>query len=227
MIVPTEFVVAMRCAFCGKLDFHPVSRFMLTKAAQYKVTCTCGTPKLIIGTKNRHQYWLQAPCVLCETNHLYYYTSTQLWQNEVSFLYCNDTSVELGFFGPDQKVRTLAENYEHNLESLIDGLGYDDYFCDPEIMFEVLNCIHDIAEAGFLYCECGSYQVEIDIFPDKIELQCKNCKTRNLIQAKNEADLNSIKGVKKIKLARNGLKTLEDINKGQRSRKKTTKRTKR
>ncbi|MHB9093535.1 MAG: hypothetical protein ACYC21_02590 [Eubacteriales bacterium] len=226
MIVATEFVVAMRCPSCGKLDFHSISRFAFAKASSYKVTCSCGAPKLIIGTKNRQQYWFQMPCVLCETNHLVYYKARQLWSDEVTFFYCNDTNVELGFFGPGDKVHTLAENYEHNLESLVDELGYDDYFFNAEIMFEVLNCLHDIAEEGFLYCECGSYQIEIDIFPERIELQCKDCKTISVVYAETEEDLNRIKGIKKIELVKNGFKSLDNVDKGKKTKKRNSKRTK-
>lgn len=226
MIVATEVVVAMRCPSCGKLDFHSISRFAFTGSKSVKTTCSCGAPKLTIGTKNRQQYWLQVPCVLCETNHLVYYKAKQLWSDEVTFFYCNDTNVELGFFGPDEKVRTVVDNYEHNLESLVNELGYDDYFFNPEIMFEILNCLHDIAEEGFLYCECGSYQIEIDIFPDRIELQCKDCKTVSIVYAESEEDLSRVKGIKKIELVKNGFKSLDNMNKSKKPKKKTTKRTK-
>lgn len=226
MIVATEFVVAMRCPSCGKLDFHAISRFVFAKNGSHTVVCSCGAPKLIIGTKNRQQYWFQMPCVLCETNHLVYYKAKQLWSTEVTFFYCNDTSVELGFFGPNDKVHTLAENYEHNLESLVDELGYDDYFFNPEVMFEVLNCLHDIAEEGFLYCECGSYQIEIDIFPERIELQCKDCKTVSMVYAETDEDLEKVKGIKKIELVKNGFKSLGNVDKGKKTKKKSSKRNK-
>lgn len=226
MIVATEFAVAMRCPSCGKLDFHTVSRFAFAGKSNYKINCNCGSPKLIIGTKNRNQFWFQIPCVLCETNHLIYYKSKQLWSDEVTFFYCNETNVELGFFGPETKVRSVSENYEHNLESLVEELGYDDYFYNPEIMFEVLNCLHDIAEDGFLYCECGSMQIEIDIFPDRIELQCKDCKTISVVYAENEDDLDNIKRVKKIELVKSGFKSLENLEKSKKSKKKNSKRSK-
>ena len=208
MIVATELVVAMRCPICGKLDFHSISRFAFA------------------GTKNRRQFSLQVPCVLCETNHLVYYKAKQLWANKVEFFYCNDTNVELGFFGPAEKVHALAEKYEYSLESLVDGLGYDDYFYNPEIMFEVLNCLHDVAEEGYLYCECGSYQIEIDIFPDRIELNCKDCKSNSVIYAENDEDLNKIKETKKIELVGSGLKSLKDLNKGKKGKRRNSKRTK-
>lgn len=233
MIVATEFVVAIRCPLCGKLDLHPVSRFTLTKSGSHKINCTCGAPKLIIGTKNRQKYWFQIPCVLCETNHLVYYQAKELCLDRVEYLYCSETNVELGFFGPEEKIKALAENHEYNLESIVDGMGYDDYFYSPEIMFEVLNSLHDVAEEGFLYCECGSYQIEIDIFPDRIELQCKDCKTVSTVFAETEEDLKRIKGTQKIELVKNGfrsfdstLKSLDSSGKAKKPRKRSTKRTK-
>lgn len=226
MIIATEFAVAMRCPSCGKLDFHSVSRFSFAGKNNHRILCDCGSSKLIIGTKNKNQYWFQIPCVLCETNHLVYYKAKQLWSSEATFFYCNDTNIELGFFGPEDKVRAVAENYEHNLESLVDELGYDDYFSNPEIMFEILNSLHDIAEEGFLYCDCGSYQIEIDILPDRIELQCKDCKTVSVVYAENEEDLDKIKSIKKIELVKNGFKSLDSLEKGKKAKKGGSKRTK-
>lgn len=226
MIVATETVVAMRCPSCGKLEFHSISRFAFAGAKTYKITCSCGAPKLTVGTKNRKQFWVQIPCVLCETNHLVYFKSTQMWSNDVNFLYCSDTNVELGFFGPEEKVHAIADNYEHNLEALVDELGYDDYFYSPDIMFEVLNRLHEIAEDGLMFCECGSYQIEIDIFPDRIELQCKDCQALSVVYAEKEEDLTRIKELKKIELVKNGFKSLDSMDKGKRTNSKNSKRTK-
>jgi len=93
-------------------------------------------------------------------------------------------------------------------------------------MFEVLNCLHDVAEEGYLYCECGSYQIEIDIFPDRIELNCKDCKSNSVIYAENDEDLNKIKETKKIELVGSGLKSLKDLNKGKKGKRRNSKRTK-
>ena len=225
MVISTETVIAIRCSTCGKIDYHSISRFDFTKENNIKVNCSCGALKIIIGTKNRKQFWLQIPCVLCETNHLIYYKSKQLWSDEVTFFYCTDTNVELGFFGPADKVKLVSENYEHNLDSLVDELGYDEYFYNPEIMVEVLNCLHDIAEAGFLYCECGNYQIEVDIFPDRIELQCKDCDSISIIYAETEEDLRIIREVEKIELAKNGFKCMDNLN-NSKPKKKNRKRTK-
>ncbi|WP_418791150.1 hypothetical protein [Phosphitispora sp. TUW77] len=223
MIIATDFLIAMRCPLCGKLDFHSISRFAFVGVKNIKITCACGAPKLIIGTKNCRQFWLQVPCMLCETNHLVYYKAKQLWANKVEFFYCNDTNVELGFFGPEEKVYALAEKYEYGLESLFDGLGYDDYFYNPEIMFEVLNCLHDVAEEGFLYCECGSSQIEIDIFPDRVELNCKDCKSIRAVYAENDEDLIKIKDTPKIVLVDNGLKLLKKLSKAKKGKRRSLK----
>lgn len=226
MIIATETVIAIRCSTCGKMDYHPISRFDFAGQKNIKINCSCGALKVIVGTKNNKQFWLQIPCVLCETNHLIYYKGKQLWSDEVDFFYCTDTNVELGFFGPGEKVKIVAENYEHNLETLVDELGYDEYFYSPEIMVEVLNSLHDIADAGYLYCECGNYQIEVDIFPDRIELQCKECDSISIIYAETEEDLRIIKEVEKIELAKNGFKCLDNFSNNSKAKKKSRKRTK-
>ena len=78
-------------------------------------------------------------------------------------------------------------------------------------MYEVLNCLHDIAEPGAVYCQCGNHDVEVDIFPDRLELHCKGCDSVNIIYAETEDDLNVIRKVDTIELTRNGFNCLDSL----------------
>jgi hypothetical protein len=51
----------------------------------------------------------------------------------------------------------------------------------------------------------------VDIFPDRLELQCKNCDSLNIIYAETEEDLKVIQQVDKIELARHGFICLDSL----------------
>jgi hypothetical protein len=212
MILLTETLFAMRCPSCGKLEFHPLSIFAFSGNRTVKLLCSCGNSKIIIGSKHYKKFWVQLPCVLCETKHLLYYDFKQIWSSKVTYMLCTDTNLELGFFGPPEQVREIAESQSNNIDNIIDELGYDDYFHNPEVMMEALNCLHDIAEDGMLYCGCGNYNIEVDIFPDRLELQCKECNSVSIVYAETEEDLKVIKGVDRIELDYKGFKCLDGVS---------------
>lgn len=226
MGIDTNTVLAMRCPDCGKMEFHEFSRFFIARGQSFHVNCSCGATKLTVSTKDFSCYWLQIPCVVCETKHLREISGKRLWSEEVVTISCDDTELELGHIGPKSKVKEMTASYEQELEALVNEFGCDSYFNNSKIMYEVLNCLHEIAERGELYCQCGNYKIEVDIFPDRLELQCKNCDSLNIIYAETEEDLKVIQQVDMIELDRHGFKCLDSLASTGKSKKVRRKRSK-
>ncbi len=226
MRIDTNAMLAMRCPECGKMGFNNLSRFSFSRGKAFHVTCSCGATKLIVSTKNRTIYWLQVPCVVCETKHLLEVSGKSLWSGVVTCLSCQETDLELGYIGPESKIGEMNYSYEQELEALVKEFGCDSYFHNSKIMYEVLNCLHGIAECGGLYCQCGNYKIEVDIFPDRLELQCKNCDSINIIYAETEEDLKVIQQVEIIELARHGFKCLDSLSNTGKHKKARRKRSK-
>ncbi|MCG8402881.1 MAG: hypothetical protein MJA84_15010 [Firmicutes bacterium] len=227
MIIETGALLAMRCPDCGKLDYHKLSRFEFGLRKKMEINCACGYVKLVVNTRDRKEYVLQFPCVVCESKHLLSISARRFWSSEVNYLFCQETGLELGYLGSEKEVKLLAEAQEENIESLTSEFeGEDRYFNNSEIMYEVLNCLHDIAEQNALYCQCGNLDVEVDIFPDRLELHCRECDSVNIIYAETEDDLRVIKGVDTIELTRNGFGYLDSLANVDKSDKNTKRKRK-
>ncbi len=208
MLLTTETSIALRCPMCGKFEQHQLSLFAFAGQKTVQIGCSCGATKLILGTKNRKKFWLQIPCVLCETKHMFYYTRKQLWSNHVLNIICSESKIELGFIGAKNKVAQLVESYEQDISTLLEEMDPDDYINNPTIMMEVLNCLHDIAEDGYLYCGCGNVKIDVDIMPDRLELHCGECGAMGTVFAETDEDLETIKKMDVIELVKNGFKYL-------------------
>ena len=230
MIIETGALLAMRCPECGKLDYHYLSKFEFGRRKKVEIACKCGFIKLVVNTsgpRERKIYVLQVPCVVCESKHTHYLSSRRFWSDEVSYLLCQETGLELGYLGAEEAVRELAVAQEEDIESLANEFeGEDRYFNNSEIMYEVLNRLHDIAEQGALYCQCGNLDVEVDIFPDRLELHCKECDSINIIYAETEEDLRVIKDIETIELTRNGFAYLDSLANMDKTGKKTKRKRK-
>src|SRR5690606_21707347 len=134
-------------------------------------------------------------CVICEVKHQRQISGAKLWSQQLINLYCQETGIELGHIGSEEKVKEAVMSYDYDLETLIEQFEGDDYFNNSNIMYQVINRLHDIAEKNALYCQCGNDEIDLDIFPDRVELQCKQCDSVNIIYAETEEDLSVIKKV--------------------------------
>lgn len=211
MPVETEKILAMRCPQCGKLEFHRLQRFAIGPGRNLTFKCSCGNIKFVISTRNRSDYYFKVACVFCEGYHYHTLPGKRIWSfGGVMDIYCQDTGIELGHIGVEDKLRNVT-GWNKDLEVLINEFGRDEFFNNSKIMYEVLQCLHHIAEKGTLYCQCGNNHVEVKIFPDRLELQCGDCNSVNIVYAENEEDLQVIKQVDEIELVKNGFEYLDSL----------------
>jgi phage FluMu protein Com len=199
MSVYTEKVFALRCALCGKLGYHRLSVFSFSRARTVNLNCPCGFRKAIIGTKDNRTFWIQIPCIICETEHVFHYDKADFWTTQLENLACPDTDIDLGFFGDETAVQEAANHWEDDLSS-----GFNDYFINPALMFDVLNHLHDMADNRRLSCACGNREIEVDLYPDRLELRCTKCNRQIAIKAENEEDLMRLNHIEAIEIDENG-----------------------
>lgn len=229
MLIDTSTVFAMRCPECGQLQLKTLSLFSFSGCRVLDVKCSCGVSLLNIKKLNNGGYRLQLPCVICEYKHQRQISNAQMWSKKLTTLYCLETGLELGHIGPRAEVQQAVTNSNYDLESLLEQFEGDDYFNNSSVMYQVINSLHDIAEKSALYCQCGNESIELDIYPDRVELQCKQCGSINIVYAETEEDLKVIQQVEYIELAQNGFKFLDslaDNNGKSKSRKNRRKRNK-
>ncbi len=216
MIVSTIVTVTLRCPSCGKMDFQALSLFSFARKKTIKISCSCGTGLISVGTKDRKNFWLQVDCIMCETKHLFNLKLKQIWSDHVYTVKCDETDVEIGFIGPRDKVRECLKSQDKSLREMAEDLGYVDYFENPEVMYEILDYLYKIVEEGQLYCQCGNYHIAVEIFPDRLELKCDQCNSQGIIYAETDADLETINNSQEIRLTGDGF----EIKNGTKSRRR-------
>lgn len=203
MVIRTVFSLALYCSRCGRIHTHDISSFAVKKAQSRDLFCNCGQVQATITGVCHSQYLLRIPCVVCEISHIICLDSKQIGRkytgkDSVHKIYCPSENVELGFMGEREELEAIIAGHKQEFERMLrensyDGLdsvdGYDENIENPQILFEILNKIHDIAEKGHIYCLCGSSEIEAIVLPDCIELQCQHCNGRQAVPAATEKDL--------------------------------------
>jgi hypothetical protein len=119
----------------------------------------------------------------------------------VNKIYCAAANLELGFSGSRKAIEQAIADQQREFDSMVRDMANEDYVDNSQVMFEVLNKVHDIAERGGVFCRCGGSIIEADVQPDAIELVCVHCNGRRLIAAKTEEDLLAVKDLATIELS--------------------------
>jgi len=204
-MIPTTTVVAIRCPECGIIEYISVSLFSFSGSNSITLKCSCGYEIIKLTTKKRQDFWFQYICAMCEGRHLLKATRNQMWLSETPLdLLCEETGIEVGYIGPKEKVKEKVKQQDQSLAEMADKLGFTDYFNNASVMYDVLEHVYDIAEGGKLYCICGNYEIEVEIYPEYIMLACEKCKVVGKVMADAEEDLQLIKKARELKLTRNG-----------------------
>lgn len=214
-MIPTTTVVAIRCPECGKIEYISVSLFSFSGSNSLSLKCSCGSEIIKINTKKRQDFWIQYICAMCESRHLLKVSRSQMWSKETTLdLICDETSIEVGYVGTREKVKEKIKKQDQSLAEMADKLGFTEFFNNSSVMYEVLEYVYDIAEGGRLFCNCGNYEIEVEIYPGYIQLTCEKCKASGRVMADKEEDLQLLKKTWELKLTRNGFlfNKIEDYN---------------
>lgn len=209
MTISTQAKLVLRCSSCGEISRHELSLFSFSGSNQFVFDCPCGQPLASLGTKDKKHFWLQMECSFCDERHLYYYQRKDLWDKEVLSVICDDTGMEIAHVGPPGMVEDIMLHGERSLAEMAQDLGFGEYFSSPEVMYGILDGLYMLAENGDLFCQCGNYDVEIEIYPDRLELKCDYCGCSGMVMAQNERDLEALRNLSEIELTSKGFRCLE------------------
>jgi len=194
LFVP-ETVIALRCHSCGKMGYHHVSMFSLGKSQSASVRCRCGQEKASLGHRSKQGFWLKVTCPLCEEPHTYSFTTRDFFSKDIKALSCLETELEIGFMGEEAGVRQAAEWPREELDARVAEASFEEYFDDPQVMYETLQRLHSLATGGKLGCPCGNTRLEVNIYKDRLELKCPACGKRQKLPASSPQDLESLDGI--------------------------------
>lgn len=204
MLITTERQVAFRCPLCGRLELQTVSIFSFSGQKAVAFHCPCGFKKLTIQTGERHQYILKVSCMICDEIHNLNWRHAQLWQNDITAIVCPATMQDIGYIGEKERLEDHIIENSRNVESVLNDMGFDDYFANPAIMVQVLAHLHKITDVGLVYCLCGNQDIQVDVFPEKLELHCPCCNSLSIIYAESQEDLELIRSIQVIAMAEKG-----------------------
>ena len=195
MLINLSTTIALSCPACGRLEKETINIFELPADKLKQLRCSCGAEKAALRRNLDSGLEINYFCLHCNKAHKITVSAQEFWHSKRLIpLSCRETGLNPGFFGPPLLVKEEIENEKQDLELMAAELGFDD-FKNPDIMLQALDIIHDIAAEGELSCECGSDDINIELFSDKIQIICNNCGAHLNIAA---VDLNDLKNLRQL-----------------------------
>mgnify|MGYP001354225794 FL=1 len=87
-------------------------------------------------------------------------------------------------------------------------------------MAKILGILYTLKKENKINCNCGYSQINIELFSDRIELECLNCHSVKLIFAETEEDLSVLSKKDKIILEEKNISCIDSIKEKNRDIKK-------
>jgi hypothetical protein len=192
MLIDASVTIAYKCASCGSFEFFNISLFTFLYKKESTFSCRCRKSSIAIMQEGDSGYLIKTPCIGCGSDHIYMLGKKDILLKTLNAFNCPETGMQLCFLGKDEAVRKKVDSLEEEFDELMDMFGYESYFKNTQVMFDSLNRIHDIAEQGNLYCECGCTQIELVLLADRILLKCGKCNASKIIYAASNGDLKEL-----------------------------------
>lgn len=200
MVISAMITIALYCPYCGIPHLHDLNRFFLRACFQQELLCSCGKFRSVVLSSHRRQWIFQIPCIVCGSDHIVCVDRNALDKGQVVKLYCEKEKLELGLIGQNQLVKQRIVEQQLAGNRLLRESNFEENAADPQLLFAALNRIHDIAEAGGLFCHCGSTNIQALLLNDCIEVKCMACGGRKNIAAQSREDLKRMETLKTIEL---------------------------
>jgi len=165
---------------------------------------------MMLNRKGRNTYYLQTECLICEEKHIFKLQGKEIWNTQAYSLICQNTGLEIAHLCNKGDVIRSIQQGEQTVRELIKELDYEQYVQNPEVMQRILEIVRSLLAENLISCSCGPQQLEIDVFPEHIEVYCPYCHAVGIIFAETAEDLQKVKLMRGFELQANSCCSLDD-----------------
>lgn len=174
-----------RCHFCGRLREFELNLFEVMKGDRIEYICKCG--EIVASVKGTNRVVeVEATCFNCGDRHIYNLDLPTIFKDK-TMLYCIHGD-RLCFIGSKEAGKNLLGELDTGIDDK-DENGEMDYFNNFKIFSRILGILYSMKLENKIYCDCGHEDINIELFSDRIELECLNCHSVKIIFAETEEDL--------------------------------------
>ena len=188
MIVKYERTAAYVCPFCSNLTKRQIGAFDLSLRDRTPLRCStpgCREECAKISYK-KDKYKITVECPVCGDAHAFAAQRVKFWNKRLLTYKCPISGIDIIFFGEEDAVgKAIAEHTPEFADIIPD---YDDNSEESEMLYEILDCVHELRDNDLISCVCRSHNISIQIINNCVVLVCERCGRVRVIET-NEHNL--------------------------------------
>lgn len=199
MVVSVQKTLLIRCEICGRIETYDINLFNIPKGEKIEYKSSFNSTGVFIKTLDYKTYFIESHCPICGSKHIYRYSLKHMlkydnWSNIHEYKNC------------------FIENKGYDEETVLkDEDEFNNYLKKFKILLSSLERLEKLNEEGKIICDCGNDKMRVELFPDRIELICENCKSVQIIYTETEEDLAVLLKKEEIHLKAHNISYIDSI----------------
>ncbi|MGI6361595.1 MAG: hypothetical protein ACOX05_04790 [Bacillota bacterium] len=191
MRITKELFLSAGCPFCQEiLLLRSISPFMLHRRQKKEISCTCGSLRFFIHTGEKNLY-VDYFCPICLDNHSYIFSLSELKNQQLVVIHCQETGLNLASLGERKKVVELLKKdgqiilyYQDTLQDLLSHSAQ---------MSEILQHFLQLLAQDQVLCSCKSHDFDLRLCGSRLLLLCSHCGASVSLSTKSPHELQHFK----------------------------------
>lgn len=209
LVINGHRTLLIRCVNCGSLGEYNLNIFNISNNKDLIFNCKCGKENISFRKIDKKVYNIKMECFGCGEKHLYRYFLKDLVNKDLLFKCAN--GIETCFIGDSYTADEIVNANDENLGEEFFDPEFDEYFKNFKVLAACLNKVDRLMGAGRIGCNCGDDDIKIEVFCDRIEVNCLNCGSVQIIYAETEEDLDLLLRKRKITMQEHNISCIDSI----------------
>lgn len=180
------------CPVCSAITVKNINLFDFSGSGSTEFCCInpeCRHKSVTIAPK-KDRYAISIHCPICDETHIYNIRKITFWQSDFFVLHCPESGFGVLFIGSEQRIKEEISEQEKLINELEEDFAVSE---ELSIIFEAVEHINALAKSDSIFCSCGSRNIAIEIYNDRITLFCRDCNMRKEIKTDKESLENLLK----------------------------------
>lgn len=188
MLVELKRMVSYICPFCSNISSKYLSIFNFSGVENVQLICpTHGCHETCVHiTQKNSKYKLDVECPLCGEKHSYYISKEHFWNKNLITYKCPVAGIDIFFAGKKDEVEKILEDNSDVYSDVIDDMDDDTDNVSFDLLYAIIERLHNLMENHDVSCLCGSEDIEMNIVNGNIILSCKKCKKTKVIEPRED-----------------------------------------
>lgn len=207
MVVNGYKSLIIKCSLCNRLKEYEFNLFNIMKYDKIEYECSCGE---VINISVQKRPLMKSRPISFRLKDVCFEIPLHSIIKRNSILRTFGDSLVF-FLGEKEIGRKKIKELGMEVDDIVTERNRKDIFANFDTITKALIKLFDLDKDDKIKCECNSTNIKIELFSDRIELECLRCGSIKLIFAEREEDLEVLLNKDMIILKKSHITSIDSI----------------